>query len=215
MKRLVPMVASLALCGAGIAALHAESASADTPHRPAVVAMLTPRLPLPSTAAPAMDGGNPLPGRRPSAAEVATLHKQMCQNDYAHEVGQLAYLEARLDLGAAQRPLFNRWKTVRLDIARQDLGYCSTKTLPAQTAGRPTPADAMAREEEALKRRLADLEAERPVLNALYNALNADQQEALIHPDNISMGPRMMGRRRLAGGGMRPDASSGPGASPP
>jgi hypothetical protein len=213
MKRLVPMVASLALCAAGIAALHAGIASADTPHRPAVVAMLTPRLPLPPAAAPAVDGGKPLPERRPSTAEMASLHEQMCQNDYAHEVGQMAYLEARLELGAAQRPLFNRWKTVRLDIARRDLAYCSTTTLPAPTAGRPTPAEAMAREEEALKRRLADLADERPVLNALYNSLNAGQREALIHPDNFSMGARMMGRHRMAGG-IRADAP-GPGASPP
>ena len=210
MKPLVPMVVSLALCGAGIAALYAGSANADTPRRPAVVAMLTPHLLLPRAAAPAMDGGNPMPEHRPSAAEVATLHKQMCQNDYAHEVGQLAYLEARLELVSVQRPLFDRWKTVRLDIARRGLAACSTTTLPAQTARRPTPADAMAREEEVLKRRLADLEAERPVLNALYNSLNTGQQEALIHPDNISMGARMMGHHRLAAGAMRRDAPPGP-----
>ena len=45
----------------------------------------------------------------PGAAEMAARMKQMCQDRYAREAGQLAYLEASLDLTAARaaavRPL--------------------------------------------------------------------------------------------------------------
>jgi hypothetical protein len=51
----------------------------------------------------------------------------------------------------------------------------------------------MAREEDRLKQRLADIETERPALDALYNTLSPEQRMELIRagrPD--AMGPRHM-----------------------
>jgi hypothetical protein len=50
----------------------------------------------------------------------------------------------------------------------------------------------MGREQDMLKKRLADLDAERPALAALYDALTPKQREALS-PN---------GRRMMAGGAM-------------
>ena len=128
-----------------------------------------------------------------SAADMAMRHKQFCQDAYAHQVGDLAYLEARLVLTAAQQPLFDRWKTVKLDIAKRGAADCATRELPMRDQARETPLDAMAREEDNLKHRIADLDAERPVLGAFYNVLTAAQKMALMHP-----GPEpMMDRHRM------------------
>ena len=51
----------------------------------------------------------------------------------------------------------------------------------------------MGREEDMLKKRLADLDAERPVLTALYNGLTPEQREALS-PHHHMMARGMMDR---------------------
>ena len=53
----------------------------------------------------------------------------------------------------------------------------------------------MARQEEMLRQRLADLQVQRPALEALYNRLSAEQREKFQ-----SAG----GRRGMGRGGMRP-----------
>src|ERR1700759_1921866 len=125
MKLLFP-VAALAACGAGIAAFQAGTARADPSPRPMMVAAAAPHLWFPrmTQAAPQPDGGATPPGHPPSPAELAAQQKRMCQDAYAHQVGELAYLEARLELTAAQRPLFDRWKNAKLDIARRGEAGC-------------------------------------------------------------------------------------------
>jgi hypothetical protein len=169
-KALLPVIASLLLCGAATAALREVAAAAEPtgPHRP---------------------------------ADQTQQRRQMCQDAFAHEVGTLAYLEAKLNLSAAQQLLFERWKSVRLDIAKRGEADCATREFPAKDArARPTPMDDMAREEDMLKRRLADLDAERPALAALYNGLNQNQKEALTQP----AGGRIIVHRILADMGPPP-----------
>jgi hypothetical protein len=200
MKRsLVPMVAALALCGGATMALIANSAGAEPEaKRPMMVAMALPHpLIAGMNAAAPDDGANPpgmgQPGlRRPTVAEIAARHKQMCQDEYAHQVGQLAYLEAKLNLTPSQQPLFDRWKSVKLDIAKRGQADCSTRDLsPRNVNMLPSPLEGMAREEYLLRRRLADLDAERPALSALYATMNANQKDALMHPDGMMGGPMM------------------------
>jgi hypothetical protein len=57
----------------------------------------------------------------------------------------------------------------------------------------------MAREEDGLKRRIADLDAERPALAALYSSLSAGQRGILFHPAALMSGGPMMGRHFGAG----------------
>jgi len=145
----------------------------------AVAPMLVSLVLCGSAVAALAEAGQPTP---PLA--VAARRNQICQDEYARQVGDLAYLEAKLSLTAKQQPLFDRWKSVKLDIAKRGHADCSTRELPAHgLAHPPSPLEAMAREEDMLKRRLADLEAERPVLGALYDVLNPAQQGALMNPD--------------------------------
>jgi hypothetical protein len=152
----------------------------------------------------------------------------MCQDQLARQSGQLAYLETKLDLTAAQQPLFQRWKEARLGIARHHADQCAQRPeRQAQASrGQPNtagPADRLAREEDRLKQRLADIEAERPALEAFTNALSPEQKMELMRgemPGGMmmrrsrfaqAMGPGMMGQEPMGQGMMdRP-----PGAPPP
>jgi hypothetical protein len=224
-KALVPMFAALALCGAATTALVMSAAHAQpSPHKPMMVAQA-------DTAPPARRGlGRPAPGY------IAARMKQMCQDQVARETGRLAYLETRLDLTASEQPLFQRWKDAVLGVARRHVDQCNQQVTQRQAErqpqgqatppqNRPAPpslTDRMAQEEDRLKQRLADIQAERPALEAFTNALSPTQKMELARADRG--GPRSMMRRfRFASamgprGGMGPMGGmpgQGPGAPPP
>lgn len=112
-----------------------------------------------------------------SKEDRAAHHAEMCKDMYAHEVGGLAALEAKLSLTSAQEGAFNHWKDVKLGEAKDHSSKCASMTRPDMAGGPPSPLDHMAHEEEMLKTRLADLQAERPVLAAFYNSLNDTQKK--------------------------------------
>ena len=225
-KALLPMIASLALCGAATGALIATNASAaGTPKKPMMVAMVT--APSLGTTAAMPDMGPP-PGAMLGAApgdtggpmagppdgkmreRFRTHLTQMCKDEYAHKVGEMAFLETKLALTPAQAPVFGRWKQVTLDIAQKHSGECGTHMprMGGKPGERPSVVDRLAREEEMLKTRLANIEAERPSLEALYNALTPDQRRELVHP---GMGGPAMGRMMM---GMMPRPGMGPMGGP-
>ena len=201
-KALVPMLASLAVCGAATLSLVATNAGAQaSPKKPVMMALVAPgQTFLDDTA----DGPRVLRG--PSQAEIAAGMKRLCEDHYAREVGRMAYLETRLNLSQAEQPLFARWKDIKLAIAKHRAADCG------QQASRPdhgplTPVDYMGREQDFLKKRLADLDAERPALASLYKVLTPLQREALVPRDFPAMAQMTPDRDIL-----RP---VGPGAFPP
>jgi hypothetical protein len=192
------MLASLALCGAATVALIATNARADqTARKPMMIALATQSGLAPhTTAAPPSDGGQ---GAMPMR-EMGARREQMCHDMYAGKVGELAFLEAKLSLDAKQAPLFDRWKQTSLDIAKQREALCANRQ-PLRTAGergqRSSIVDRLTREEDMLKRRLSDIEAERPALAALYGALTPQQKEEFGRG-----GMHGMGRHRMMMGMM-------------
>jgi hypothetical protein len=191
-KALLPMIASLALCGTATAALIVTKAHADQAlHRPQMMAALA------STdhAPPDMLRDGPPPQMR------AERRARLCKDMYAHKVGDLAFLETKLSLTPAQAPLFARWKDAALDIARRHEGECTGRMRPAR-AEHASIVDRMEIEEKLLKLRLADIDAERPALAALYGALTPPQKEEFGDGDMRRMAGRMhmmmgmMGRPR-------------------
>jgi hypothetical protein len=211
-KALLPMVASLALCGAATGALVATNARAEQSgrsngHRPTMIALVTPDgVPDERLAAPPAEGG-------PQAMHDENMmygvrRDQICKDLYARKVGELAFLEAKLSLNANQTPLFARWKQVSLDVAKQREGDCATPKHRAQARGhRLSVVDRLALEEDLLKKRLSDIQAERPALTALYNVLTPAQKEEL---DRGGM-RHMAGRMRMMLGMMDRHPGMGPG----
>jgi LTXXQ motif family protein len=245
-KALIPMLASLALCGAATTAMVISSANAQPgPHKPMMVAMTAPDTELAANDSPP-DGAPPGDPRRDlrqqAPGDMAARMKLMCQDLYARQSGRLAYLEAKLNLTAAEQPLFLRWKDATLGVARRQADQCAPRPQRQGTAqGRqpaqqgqtranrtmPSPADRMAREEDRLKERLADIQAERPALEVFYNALSPEQKMELARGERgddrrgmmrhsrfaEAMGPRgPMGQRPMMGPPGPPD---GPGAPHP
>lgn len=212
-KTLVPMVASLALCGAATVALIATNARAEQQNtrKPVMIALVTPNsASAHAMAAPPAEGGPAADGMM-----MGPRREQLCRDLYAGKVGELAFLEAKLSLDAKQAPLFARWKQTSLDIAKQHEADCAGKG--ARQAGlrgqRPSVVDRLTLEEDLLKRRLADIQAERPALAALYGALTPDQKMEFSRADMHRMTGRMhimMGMMDRARGNMRFMRQGGP-----
>lgn len=188
------MVASLALCGAATAALIATNASAaqsgdQSGRKPVMIALMTPgSLDKPTAAAPGDDGASTAPHQR-IMRDLGARRAQICKDLYARKVGDMAFLETKLSLTASQAPLFARWKQASLDIAKQHQGDCEA---PEHARGtRPSMVDRLTMEEDLLKKRLADIQAERPSLTALYNSLTPAQKEELGHNGMRRMAGRM------------------------
>lgn len=219
-KALLPMVASLALCGAATAALIATNAHAAQTTKPMMIALIgsdaaAARKPVMIAQLAPGDGGaarselGPPPG--PPGMEDRMMRRgQVCQDLYAHKVGELAFLETKLSLTGAQAPLFARWKQARLDIAKRHESDCATRERrePGQRRDMMTRLNM---EETMLKRRLADIDAERPSLGALYASLNAEQKQEFGHAAMRALGGRMGMMMGMMGGHRH---GMGPGRGP-
>lgn len=157
---LLPLAACLALCG-GAAAVTATTAGAQP------------------TRAPQMTTDQMTPGMRDNGRALRFEHRaEMCKTLYARKAGKLAFLEAKLSLSPAQAPLFARWKAVSLDAARRHAAACADRPARGE---RPSITERLARQENRLKQRLADLQAERPALIALADSLTPEQRQAFRH----------------------------------
>jgi hypothetical protein len=205
-KALVPMLVSLALCGAATTAMVISSAKAQPgPHAPVMVSTATPTgLQLAQNDGPPPPDGAPQRGlRNRDSGDIAARMKQMCQDGFARESGTLAYLQASLGLTSSQQSVFQRWQQAKLGIAHRRADACALRPAPArdreQDLTTPAPAAMMSQEEDRLKQRVADIEAERPALDALYNALSPQQRMVLARASRPhQMGQGRMGSRRFA-----------------
>jgi hypothetical protein len=177
-KALIPMLASLALCGAGTAALIASNGRAQaSPRKPVMVALLGDPLMAQNLLDTPPNARDTSSG---ASRDFAPDPRQFCDERYAGEVGRMAYLETRLHLSDAEQPLFANWKEVRLDSAKRQAADCAART--GAVRDRADPVARMSREEAMLKQRIADLDAERPAFSALYAALAPDQRQTLAPP---------------------------------
>jgi len=124
-------------------------------------------------------GAGPMRGRTPPTAEQrAARQTQFCDDMKARQAARFTYIEERLKLTAAQKPLFDRWRSAMESVAAERQADCG-KARPARNANaqRPTLPERNARMEEMLKTRLANLEKIRGPQEALYNALSDDQKK--------------------------------------
>lgn len=144
----------------------------------------------------------------PDQADRAARLKARCENRYAEAVGRMAYLETRLNLTGPQQAPFAAWRSVRLNIAKQHADACAQRDF-GQDRQNISPMDRMTRMEDRLKRRVADLDAERPAFAALYDTLTPDQRKAFMPNGHSMIGRhRMVERGMMRRGGMDGRASA-------
>jgi len=146
-------------------------------------------LALAAAAATAQEPPQAPPPDKPGPADKAEMRKharEMCNDQYAHAVGTLSYLEARLALSEMQKPLFERWKSVKLASAKARLAECAGQQPPE---GPPSIIDLMKFEEKSIRDRLDEIKAEMPALQFLAKTFSEDQKHVfedegtMIPPD--------------------------------
>ena len=108
-------------------------------------------------------------GKDPSA-----WHQHFCTERYARKAAHLAYLEAKLNLTDPQKPAWAKWRQARIDAAETRRAACLQRDWSRDE--HETALDREARVEKWLTTRLQELQASRPALQALYDALSPEQK---------------------------------------
>jgi Spy/CpxP family protein refolding chaperone len=141
-------------------------------------------------------------GRMMHDPQRAQQHaKNFCVDRYAHAVGRMAYLEAKLDLNATQKPLYEKWSQTVLSGAAKDRDACAARVANFKPgASKPSILDRETRLEQMMTAKLETMKAQRPSLEALYASLTPDQQAQFNKP----FGGHHGGWQRHGGNDQRP-----------
>lgn len=104
--------------------------------------------------------------------------QERCIDRLAWRAARWAYVETKLDLTAAQRPLWDKVQSAAQAGEQKERQLCGT--LKAGAPGNLL--DRMDRMQQFLAARLAGLEAAKPALQSLYQALTPEQRAIIDHP---------------------------------
>lgn len=130
-------------------------------------------------AAPPTEAG-PAPARAEHRhGDIAAWHKEICSEHYARAASHLAYLQAKLGLSEQQSALFAKWRQAVLDQDGKERVACLDMT--PKTNVRPSFPEREAHMEKILALKLQSLQATRPALEAVYNALSDEQKTIFDH----------------------------------
>jgi hypothetical protein len=128
----------------------------------------------------ATDGANAHQWKMPTKEQMAAWHTQRCNDRYAHAAGRLAFIEAKLNITEAQRPLFDHWRDAVLQNAQSRKSECLAHQF---TPGEQhSILERTATMQKRLESRLAALQSEQPALAALYQSLAPDQKTQFDQP---------------------------------
>jgi len=112
--------------------------------------------------------------------DFAALHKNMCEDHAAHTAAKLAFVEAKLSLTDAQKPLFAKWRQAVLDSSNKQKTACLAEP-PRKPDAQPTVLEREQKEETLLQARLQTLQSTRPALQAFYDSLTDAQKDSFNH----------------------------------
>ena len=104
--------------------------------------------------------------------------QQKCIDRLAWRAARLAYVEAKLDLTPEQRPLWDKVQAVAQSAEQKERQLCGQLT-PSPEA---TVLERIDRAQQFLSARLEALQAAKPAVQALYQALTPEQREVFDHP---------------------------------
>jgi hypothetical protein len=89
-----------------------------------------------------------------------------------------AYAEAKLDLTPEQRPLWDRVESIAQSEQQKERQLCAA----LKPGGDTTMLDRLDRMQQFLSTRLEALQAAKPAVQALYQALTSEQRAIFDHP---------------------------------
>jgi hypothetical protein len=125
----------------------------------------------------------PSPDARPPGerrGRHAFSPRAMCDEQVARRAGFRTYIKIRLNLKPEQMTAWSAFEKAADDVTTKEIARCAA--LPAEVKTPPTFVDRMNVREEALKTRLAAMEAVKPSMLALYNTLTPEQKVVLDRP---------------------------------
>jgi len=104
--------------------------------------------------------------------------QERCMDRLARHAARLAYVETKLNLTAQQQPLWDKVQSVAQTEGQKERQLCANLKPGAE----PTMLDRMDRMQQFLSARLEGLQAARPAVQALYQALTPEQQAIFNRP---------------------------------
>jgi hypothetical protein len=120
----------------------------------------------------------PMMHQRP---DRTVMHQSMCEDHQATAAARLAFVEVKLGLTEAQKPLFAKWRQAVLDNAAKQKTACLADAPKLEGHQRPTILERQAHEEEMLTARLQMLQSTKAPLKAFYESLSDAQKESFNH----------------------------------
>jgi hypothetical protein len=104
--------------------------------------------------------------------------QERCEERLAWRAAMRAYTEAKLDLTSEQRPLWDRVESIAQTEQQKERQLCSALKPCDET----TVLDRLDRMQQFLSTRLEALQAAKPAVQALYQALTPEQRAIFDHP---------------------------------
>lgn len=127
-----------------------------------------------------MGGGATQPGRYGMMRDMMRREpQQWCLDRLARHAARLAYIRVRLNLTVQQEPLWDKLQNAAREAEQKARQLCNS--LRPEANG--TILERTDRREQFLSMKLAAVQAAKPALQALYQALTPEQRALLDHPD--------------------------------
>ena len=104
--------------------------------------------------------------------------QERCEDRLAWRAAMRAYTEAKLNLTAEQRPLWDKLQSAAQGEEQKERQLCASLKPGADS----TLLDRLDRRQQFLSARLNGLQAAKPSIQALYQALTPEQRAILDHP---------------------------------
>jgi hypothetical protein len=104
--------------------------------------------------------------------------QERCEERLAWRAAMRAYTESKLDLTSEQRPLWDRVASIAQTEQQKERQLCSALKPRDET----TMLDRLDRMQQFLSTRLDALQAAKPAVQALYQALTPEQRAIFDHP---------------------------------
>ena len=127
------------------------------------------------------EGGAGMHGWRGMMMHHMMMHrdpKERCEERLAWRAAMRAYTEVKLDLTPEQRPLWDRVQGIAQTEQQKERQLCSALKPGDET----TVLDRLDRMQQFLSTRLEALQAAKPAVQALYQALTPEQRAIFDHP---------------------------------
>jgi hypothetical protein len=127
------------------------------------------------------DGGPGMHGWRGMMMHRSVTHRnpqERCEERLAWRAAMRAYTESKLDLTTEQRPLWDKVQSIAQSEQQKERQLCAA----LKPGGEMTVLDRLDRMQQLLSTRLEGLEAAKPAVQALYQALTPEQRVIFDHP---------------------------------